>query len=361
MSTRGRLLIDPPYPGESLSSVVSRVAQTYAVSTYKLIDELVGSDPWSNRHRKDLDFDPPKSLEENLRMRVYGWTSPVRSSWSIHGKKILHTLRTAYCPLCFECDLVERRTPYFRLSWASAWTTICWKHRCPLMDWKDTSQKQYRKLPQKWIHGKFARSDDVPVFHLENRAVANEYFADNMRSFDRASLNDPDANTVLQLLWRLQCLLARPGEEMTDNPLPYRPSELQYRAYTVAHLGATQFAPQVESPAACAIYRVELSPLLSDSYDKMNVLTKPTSDRCIRNTSTVAWRRSYLWFAARTLATSRRFSRVMTGRERSECEWPDWWATFIPTLGEITAKHLRKETEQLIKLLGDPPTLDATA
>lgn len=361
MSTRGRLLIDPPYPGESLSSVVSRVAQTYAVSSYKLINELVAGDPWSNGHHKDLDFDPPKSLEANLRMRVHGWTSPVRSSWSIHGQKILHTLRTAYCPLCFESDLVERRTPYFRLSWASVWTTICWKHRCPLMDWKDTSQKQYRKLPQKWIYGKFARTDDVPEFHLENRAVANKCLADNMWSFDTTSLNDPDTNTVLQLLWRLQCLLAQPGEEMPGNPFAYRPSELQHRAYTVAHLGATQFAPRVEPPAACATYRAELSPLLSDSYDKMNFLTKPTSDRCIRNTSTVAWRRSYLWFAARTLATSRRFSRMMTGRERTQCEWPDWWATLIPTLGEITAMHVRKEAELLIEHLGEPAKSDPTA
>ena len=77
--------------------------------------------------------------------------------------------------------------------------------------------------PGSWIHGKFARSEDVPAFHIENRAVANQYFADNMRSFDRASLNDPDANTVLQLLWRLQCLLARPGEEMTGERPRFTP------------------------------------------------------------------------------------------------------------------------------------------
>lgn len=356
MSRPARLYIDPPYHGESLSSVVSRAAQAYAVPYQRLIKELAAGESWPNRHNFDVDLNSPSSLEKNLSERVHGWISPTRSPWSIQGRKLAQRYRTAYCPLCFECDIAEKRTPYFRLSWASAWTTICWKHRSPLMEWKDPTGVHFRKLPESWIHGKFAKNGDVPAFHLQNLAITGAYFADSMGSFDSASLSDPDASTVLQVLWRLQSLVERPGAELFSNPSVNRSSDLEYRAFAVAHLGATQFSPRAEAPAACALYRAELAPLLSDKYDQMNYRTSPTSDLCIRNTSTVAWRRCYLWFAARTLATSSRYSSLITGRQRQTCEWPDWWGSeLIPRLGEKTAQHVSKAAFQLNKSLSPPP------
>jgi hypothetical protein len=46
---------------------------------------------------------------------------------------------------------------------------------------------------------------------------------------------------------------------------------------------------------------------------------------------------------------------IMTGSQRNACEWPDWWATFIPKLGETTAQHIREEAKSMIEQLGQPP------
>lgn len=348
MTKASRLHIDPPYAGESLSSVVSRVAQTYVINHSAFVKELTAGQYWRNAHTHDLDFDPPNSLESNLQLRVKGWTVPTRRGWSLHGHKIAPRFRTSYCPMCFEIDLMEGKTPYFRLSWASAWVTICWRHRCPLMDWQDCSGGQYRRLPDHWIHGKHAQRSHVPEFHLKNLATAHEHFADSMKSFDSEDLLSADTSTVLQLLWRAQNLLERP-----DNQAPNRiPSDLSrtlnWCASELFHMGSAQYDPMNEPPAALPIYREELAPLLSDAYDRMNSKTNPKYDRCIRNSSTLAWRRTYLWFGVRTLATSRRFSQMLTGRERPRQEWPDWWADELRPLWGTRTREAIAERERYL-------------
>lgn len=351
-----RLHIDPPYPGESMSSVVSRAAQTYAVRHSNLVNELLAGQRWPADITRDMDFNPPISLEKSLQLRVHGWNSPVKRTNYFHGRKLAPKFRTTYCPLCFEGDLQDGRTPYFRLSWASSWTTFCWIHRCPLMDWTVRSQVQYRKLPDCWVHGNHADSDEVPAFHLHNLDAARRFRAEDGDVLVDGNYEKADVRIVLQLLWRAQNLLERPGDEVDCEPQLNHDLHLLRYAFVLTQMGAAQFSPMHEHPAAHATYRPALSPFLSDVYDWMNITTNPSYDRCIRNTCMVAWRRTYLWFAVRTLATSRRFSLALTGRELSSCQWPSWWADELLTLlGPRTKEHFDTQARFIAPSLAERP------
>lgn len=58
-----KLRVDPPYPGESMSSFLGRTAQFYAMSVPTLLADLMQGETWSCHGRRDVDLAPPTVLD----------------------------------------------------------------------------------------------------------------------------------------------------------------------------------------------------------------------------------------------------------------------------------------------------------
>ncbi len=151
-----KLRIDPPYPGESLSSSVDRAASLWSISRTELLRQLGDSNSTA-----DLDL-RPLHARENL-ARAFGVeVSDIDSATAApgrHGSLVAKALRSAYCPLCFSEDRTAGRVPYFRLCWAVLWVTHCPVHGTPLFEWVDVAYGGQRRLP----HAFFLPADDLPV------------------------------------------------------------------------------------------------------------------------------------------------------------------------------------------------------
>ena len=129
------LRIDSPYPGESMSSFLSRTAQFYAMPTPSLLKELLQGRNWSKEERRDLDLAPSPLLLQRLSETVRDWQPLTEEHQGFMRWTLAQRQRRAYCPTCFLEDLDAGRTPYFRTDWIPALVTCCWKHGTPLFDW----------------------------------------------------------------------------------------------------------------------------------------------------------------------------------------------------------------------------------
>src|SRR3546814_7977608 len=89
-----RLRIDSPYPGESMSSFLSRAAQFYAMPAPSLLKELLHGRNWSALERRDVDLAPSPALEQRLSAVVSDWRSPARSEE--HTSELPSLMRNSY-------------------------------------------------------------------------------------------------------------------------------------------------------------------------------------------------------------------------------------------------------------------------
>lgn len=142
-----RWRIDPPHPGESLSSCLDRAAGLWDVSRQALIHEVAGmhlgefGDPDgipNHRVRRSL----ASALGISARHLMLLAVKPQRLS-----VLMAPLVRHAYCPLCFEEDLLNGRVPSFRLDWGRLWLTHCRTHFTPLFNWEATSHLAGRQIP----------------------------------------------------------------------------------------------------------------------------------------------------------------------------------------------------------------------
>jgi len=142
-----RWRIDPPYPGESLSSCLDRACGLWNVSREALIYEMAGmrlgefGDPDGfPEPRVGVAF--ASALSISVRHLTPLAVPPNRLS-----VLMAPLIRHAYCPLCFEEDLIQGRVPSFRLDWARLWLTHCRTHFTPLFNWEATSHLGGRQIP----------------------------------------------------------------------------------------------------------------------------------------------------------------------------------------------------------------------
>jgi hypothetical protein len=141
---------DRPHDDESLSSWLDRNVQRYGLTRQAAV-RAVGA-----RFERVWDFDAFDCWEARRPFfdatglqwsDLAPFASPVpERDWLLH-----QSCRKHYCPRCFDEDLRQHRTPYFRLGWAHVLTTHCATHGTPLFEWKNTVNDGSRILPPVWI------------------------------------------------------------------------------------------------------------------------------------------------------------------------------------------------------------------
>ncbi|SDX70855.1 TniQ protein [Lysobacter enzymogenes] len=288
------LRVDPPYEGESLSSVIGRAAQFYGTPLMALLADL-GRPAGSSDRTYDLDLRPHPLIQSCIGDAVPNWRSPVDGHRGFHHWVLGSSHRTSYCVRCFEEDLAQGRTPYFRLDWVPVLVTSCWKHRVPLFNWLDVSSGGMRRLPRAWIQ-KSGEASSAPSFFQEHQRKLNELMdvrAADAHSRVSAALDCLDAFQRLMEKQSEDELLILPddnpsvrlrglGHEMIISTMKFWRQQMVSRARPVTIDGAYSawFDPYVEYPE-----RVRGSCLNS----------------ALRRAWDLGWRRSYFVFTAQAL------------------------------------------------------------
>lgn len=142
-----RWRIDPPYPGESLSSCLDRASSLWNVSRQALIHDSTGM--------RLGEFGDPDGVPilntRHVLASALGISTRRLTQFTVVPDRTLvlmaPIIRHAYCPLCFEEDLLNSRVPSFRLDWGRLWLTHCRTHFTPLFNWEATSHLGDRRIP----------------------------------------------------------------------------------------------------------------------------------------------------------------------------------------------------------------------
>jgi len=331
-----RLRIDAPYPGESLSSFVGRAAQFYGMPVPSLLNQLMQGEKWTSGGRRDIDLNPPAALERRLAESVRDWRSPLTSHQGFHDLTLAPARRHSYCPTCFEEDLGKGRTPYFRNDWMAIFVSTCWQHGTPLFSWEATDSAGRRRLPKTWLYNLDVCKQDkaiagAPLFFQRHREQLQQLCHSGSSEID-TDLNLTDA---LGYLAGLQYAVEKPSEDMLQRyPLGQDPRGLvRDLAHNVMRDAARDLRGLEEKPIASTACPREAT----DWFDPAPLRAAKraweyTSDG-LRQTKTLGWRRTYLLFAARTLAGSQRFGPLISARHRA-LPWRTWWdRDLMPLLG----------------------------
>ncbi|MCF7221598.1 TniQ family protein [Marilutibacter chinensis] len=330
-----RLRIDSPYPGESMSSFLSRAAQFYAMPASTLLKELLTGKNWSKLERRDVDLEPSSMLEQRLSEAVSNWTAPLIAHQGFMEWTLAQRQRHAYCPVCFQEDLVAGRTPYFRNDWIPVFVTTCWKHGTPLFDWEMTYAGGWRRWPRSWVYQQSSAVEDVPLFmqrHLDGLAWLEASVAHETLVWDGICV--PRA---LAYLNRLQELMEKPSAALMPESKGFR-SDLdafQNVARELARLASRHQVGHREPPIGMAACPTAESVWFGPLPPRAGRRHWEFLDYGIRLNGCVRWRRSYLMFVVRTLLGMERFGSLFPpGPALPSPSWRAWWQeVVIPRLG----------------------------
>lgn len=235
---RMRWRIDPPYPGESLSSCLDRACGLWNLSRQALIHEMAGmrlgefGDPDGVRDLR-VGRTLATALGISVRCLMPFAVAPERLS-----VLMAPLIRHAYCPLCFEEDLLNGRVPSFRLDWGRLWLTHCRSHFTPLFNWEATSHLGGRQIPHTCFTRRPLRDAQITWLNSHLRRARRYAQVDWMRdeayrpwrtllafenSLFHANVGDPmhrPGNEGLQheeiLLDVMALLLAKPNQPRTS-------------------------------------------------------------------------------------------------------------------------------------------------
>lgn len=354
-----RLRIDAPYPGESLSSFVGRAAQFYSMPVPLLLNQLMQGEKWTGGGRRDIDLNPPAVLERRLAESVRDWRSPLTSHQGFHDLTLAPARRHSYCPACFEEDLGTGRTPYFRNDWMAIFVSTCWQHGTPLFSWEAVDSSGWRRLPKAWLYvpgdGKLAEAiSTAPPFFQRHR--------EQLQTLSRSGSNEIDCDLRLAeamgYLEGLQHAIEKPsGGALPQFPLGQDPKGLvRALAHNVLRDAARDLRGLHERPiASIACPRGATDWFEPAPLHAAKRAWKYTSDG-LRQTKTLGWRRTYLLFAARTLAGSKRFGRLISVHQQA-LPWRTWWdRDVIPRLGPRQRETLARMAEAYGGQLDEPAT-----
>jgi len=222
-----RLYADLPYPDETWSSFLDRLARAYLVDRASLVAQLApGWRPWRPWH--DFDWSMPHDVHRGLldALGVSEKELPNENRGVGHGALPI-TRRIDYCPLCFIEDLRCRRTPYFRYQWTVPVYTCCARHGTPLMTWRSVRGGDERVLPLRWVlRPKLSRSPEYPWLGEDARTAS---------AFHPGNVSE---QSPFGLVRRLSTALVRfrtdrPGFELA------RSDELKHAVDALVSLGAS--------------------------------------------------------------------------------------------------------------------------
>ena len=326
-----RLRVDPPYPGESMSSFLGRTAQFYAMPVPTLLADLMQGARWSCHGCRDVDLAPPAVLEQRLAESVKNWRSPLAGHVGFRNWTLAPASRRAYCPLCFDEDLAAGRTPYFRTDWIPALVTSCWIHETPLCEWADCDFAGRRRLPKEWLYEKGDASEAMPAF-MQSDLMAVRQLGD---SGTQSPEDGAGLKAVLSWLRRTQHLV----EKRFDAPMPVggrdRTVEDDMRSdlRCLVEVAARHQDRHREPPVADTAHPNQWPEWFGPLPDSARRREWKFSDSGIRQTGCVRWRRSYLFFAVRTLAGTERYRPLIAGAASEVPTWTAWWDDLREQLG----------------------------
>jgi hypothetical protein len=330
-----RLRIDSPYPGESMSSFLSRTAQFYAMPTTALLKELVEGQNWSALDRRDVDLAPSSVLERRLSEVVPDWKSPLDEHQGFMAWTLAQRQRCTYCPTCFLEDLSMGRTPYFRNDWIPALVTTCWKHGTPLFDWENVYSGAWRRWPKSWLYKADNVANDIPIFmrnHLESLEQLHTVEASEAYVFDGISISQS-----LNYLKQLQRLLEKPSAAPMPEPEVFRSTHgtFQHNARELVRFATRHEIGHGEPPIAMAACSLEESEWFGPLPVRAARRHWEFLDFGIRLTGCIRWRRRYLTFVARTLIGIDRFGAIFPSESAvPSLPWREWWKRVVfPRLG----------------------------
>lgn len=342
---RLRLRNDPPYSGESLSSFVERTAQFYGTPINAFLSQLMEGHDWSVRGYRDLDLNPPDVLQSRLADSVQGWRSPLAEHRGFHGWVMAPSLRHAYCPICFTMDLTTGRTPYFRMDWAPFSVTICWEHGTPLFEWKTRDSMGHRRLPQAWLYRK--RFDEV---------VWPGFFIEHCRFLLRLIGQGHDEKGLVNVastgrLYGLQAAIEKRSTKcISIYPLAQDPRDDMRSLARTLVLGVAEDIGTLRAISDEVLGLTADDAWVSLSENGISSYLGGRVVRAIRQTKTLEVRKTCLLFAARTLAGSRRYGRIILPDPAVELPW----RVFLRDhLQRGVGDQQRATLEQLIAMWGD--------
>lgn len=340
------LRVDPPYPGESLTSFLGRAAQFYRTPYKSLITQLLGGKKLVGKGALDLDLNPPPALELGLARSVHGWRSPIESHKGFHGPVVMSRGRYAYCPRCFKEDLESGRVPYFRIDWTPLFVTTCWRHRSMLMPWYEVSRFGLRRLPASWLYQE-GGGHDAPAFFDEHLGQLDEFKRGTPRIYGGL-----DPRVVTSKLARLQSAI----EKQSDAAIPLfsggRDPRLRLRrlACEIAKVAVSELwgaGPDQEEQKCLQIEPV--------SYELVRVPVHlrewPHALNAIRRVADLNWRRTFAWVVAMSLEGTLEFGREFCPEGRPQA-WRVWWkGTLIPAAGPGQVARFEQAIQRLARRL----------
>jgi len=339
------LLVDPPMPGESMSSFLGRAAQFYCTPQRTLFLEL--SQGVKQSMRPDIDQWPTPHLLSVLEKAVPNWKSPQTDLQPFLNWVLAPSQRKAYCPACFVEDIAENRTPYFRQDWMAVLCTHCWKHESPLHQWQNTGWNGTRKLPESWIAQTDFTEATLPDFMkldlIKNQETATELalpiVADSLTHY-------------LVLLKRLQWIMEKPAASKKRNDWsvdefsPFRNEVYGLIKFCTAH----ERRIHENGPIASLVRPICFGDWFGGEPAGIGCRDYDFATNSLRQAGDLSWRRSYLIFAMRTLAGSDFFHRTYFSdlpKCRPRQEW--WEAEVRPVCLGPLADRYGSEFKSILK------------
>lgn len=305
------LRVDPPYPGESMSSFLGRTAQFYAMHQRVLVSTLMEGARWNAPGRPDLDLRPPDVLEDRLACAVRDWRSPLKDWSGFLGWVLAPTQRHSYCPACFSEDLEHGRTPFFRIDWAPVLVTTCWSHKTPLFNWEAVDSAGARQLPKEWIYKLDNFRRFVPNF-MERHLVS-------LGALDADSGLEHGIRSMLQVICGAQSLIEKPsGASMAG--FGYRQSVadcFRWDFSAIVEQSSRFDAGGKSAPLAELARAVGSGEWFGAVPRNARRRTPAYSVFGLRQTGCVRWRRTVQLFAIRALSSVSKYSTL-------EGLGPDW-------------------------------------
>lgn len=327
MTTHLTLLVDPPMPGESMSSFLGRAAQAYCTPQRTLFLEL------TNRRkegmRPDVDQWPTAQLLTVLEKAVPNWRSPQDELRPFLNWVLAPSQRKAYCPSCFVEDLAANITPYFRQDWMAVLCTHCWKHESPLHHWKSSTLTGERKLPLGWALQTDFSEKAYPDFMRQDLK--------NNQAIDEALTLPIEPESLahyLLLLKRLQWIMEKPAactKAMhwgVDEFSPFRSEIWELIKFATAH----RRQDHKNGPIAGLVYPLSFGDWFAGEPRAIGARESEFATNTLRQAGDLSWRRSYLSFVMRTLAGSDFFHRTYLSNLPKCRPWQEWWGDKVAPL-----------------------------
>lgn len=348
-----RLRVDAPYPGESMSSFVGRAAQFYAMPVHVLLAQLMSGQKWTSGGRRDIDLNPPSALERRLAESVKDWHSPLAEHQGFCSWTLAPACRNAYCPTCFEEDLDVGRIPYFRNDWIPVFVVTCWSHGTPLFSWEDVDGAGRRRLPKAWLYDHNHRLAAGPAFFHHHRGQLGRLMDQPLRDLGP----EHDSYDPLRYLAGLQAAVEKRSTDAMPPCGRGKDARVALRSLVsdLVSNSARYLTGRYESPIAMTACPQGLDGWFEPMPSAVRRRNWKFSESGLRQTKQLGWRRTYLLFAARSLAGTDRFGYLIDPISTVRASWRTWWQRdLFPHMGQEQRATLEWLTATWGRLLDEP-------